>query len=129
MRIIWRALINAVAIFVAAYVVNSVLGNSSITWGHVSYGLGDLDPWVSLVLTGLVLGVVNAFVRPIIEIISMPITCLTLGLFHFVISALMLLLVSALPLLGFQVSGFVPAFLGAIVIAVVGGLLSWVLPD
>ena len=59
MRIIWRALINAVAIFVAAYVVNSVLGNSSITWGHVSYGLGDLDPWVSLVLTG-----VSQHIRP-----------------------------------------------------------------
>ena len=58
-----------------------------------------------------------------------PLTCLTLGLFHFVISALMLLLVAAIPFLGFQVSGIVAAFLGAIVIAIVGTLLSWILPD
>lgn len=129
MRIIWRALINAVAIFAAAYVVNQILAPGSITWGHVAYGLGDLDPWISLVLTGLVLGILNAFVRPVIELVSMPITCLTLGLFHFVISALMLLVVSAIPFLGFQVNGIVAAFIGAIVMAIVGGLLSWILPD
>src|SRR5256886_17308738 len=129
MKIIWRALINAVAIFVAAYVVNSILSPTAITYGHVSYGFGDLDKWISLVLTGLVLGIVNAFIRPIIELISVPITCLTLGLFHFVISALMLLLVSAIPQLGFHVEGFVAAFLAAIVMAVVGLVLSWILPD
>jgi putative membrane protein len=128
-KIIWRALINAVAIFVAAYAVNNVLGEGSITWGHVDYGLGDLNQWVSLVGTGLVLGIVNAFVRPIIELISLPITCLTLGLFHFVISALMLLLVAAIPFLGFQVSGLVAAFLAAIVMSIVGLVLSWILPD
>ena len=106
-----------------------MLGNESISWGHASYGFADADKWISLVLTGLVLGIINAFVRPIIELVSAPITCLTLGLFHFVISALMLLLVAAIPFLGFQVSGIVAAFLGAIVIAIVGTLLSWILPD
>jgi putative membrane protein len=129
MKIVWRALINAVAIFVAAYVVNSVLSPTAITYGHVAYGFGDLDKWISLVLTGLVLGIVNAFIRPIIELIAVPITCLTLGLFHFVISALMLLLVSVVPGLGFQVDGFVAALLGAVVISIVGLVLSWILPD
>jgi putative membrane protein len=128
-RIIWRALINAIAIFVAAYVVNNTLGPSSITYGHQDYGFGDYNQWISLLGTGLVLGIVNAFVRPIIELVSAPITCLTLGLFHFVISALMLLLVAAIPFLGFQVSGIVAAFLGAIVMAIVGLVLSWILPD
>jgi len=128
-RIIWRALINAVAIVVAAYVVNGFLGSSVITWGNAAYGYGEADKWISLLLAGLVLGIVNAFVRPIISLIAMPITCLTLGLFHFVISALMLLLVSAIPLLGFHVEGFVAAFLAAIVMAVVGLVLSWILPD
>jgi putative membrane protein len=129
-KIIWRALINAVSIFVAAYVVNSILSPSAITWGHVSYGFGaDIDKWVSLVLTGLVLGIVNAFIRPIIELVSAPITCLTLGLFHFVISALMLYLVTFVPGLGFQVDGLVAAFIGAIVISIVGVVLSWILPD
>ena len=123
MKIIWRALINAVAIVVAAYFV------PGITWGNATYGFGDVDKYLSLLLTGLVLGVVNAFIRPIIELISMPITCLTLGLFHFVIGSLMLLLVSAIPGLGFQVDGLVAAFLGAIVIAIVGVVLSWILPD
>jgi len=129
MKIIWRALINAVSIFVAAYVVNSILSPTAITYGHVSYGFGDLDKWISLVLTGLVLGIVNAFIRPIIELVAVPITCLTLGLFHFVISGAMLLLVSVVPGLGFQVDGIVAALLGAIVISIVGLVLSWILPD
>lgn len=123
MRIIWRALITAIAIVIAAYVV------PGISWGNATYGFGEADRYISLLLTGLVLGIVNAFVRPIISLIAMPITCLTLGIFHFVISALMLLLVSAIPNLGFHVEGFVPAFLGAIVMAVVGLVLSSILPD
>jgi putative membrane protein len=123
MKIIWRALINAVAIAVAAFFV------PGITYGNAAYGFGEADKYISLLLTGLVLGVVNAFIRPIIELISAPITCLTLGLFHFVIGALMLYLVSLVPALGFQVNGLLAAFLGAIVIAVVGLVLSWILPD
>jgi len=122
-RIIWRALINAVAIAIAAFFV------PGITWGNATYGFGDADKYLSLLLTGLVLGVVNAFIRPIIELISMPISCLTLGLFHFVIGGLMLLLVSAIPGLGFQVNGIIAAVLGAIIIAIVGLVLSWILPD
>ena len=83
----------------------------------------------TLVFAAVLLGVVNAFVRPIVTLITMPITCLTLGLFHFVISALMLLLVSAIPGLGFHVAGLVPAFLGAVIMGVVGLVLSWILPD
>ena len=123
MRIIWRALINAVAIAVAAFFV------PGITWGGATYGFGDADKYISLLLTGLVLGIVNAFIRPIIELISAPITCLTLGIFHFVIGALMLYLVSLIPALGFHVDGPVAAFLGAIVISVAGVVLSWILPD
>ena len=123
MRIIWRALINAVAIGIAAYFV------PGITWGNATYGFGEADKYISLLLTGLVLGIVNAFIRPIIELISAPITCLTLGLFHFVIGAIMLYLVSLIPALGFGVNGPIAALLGAIIIAIVGVVLSWILPD
>jgi putative membrane protein len=123
MRIIWRALINAIAIAVAAFFV------PGISWGNAAYGFGDADKYLSLLATGLVLGIVNAFIRPIIELISAPITCLTLGLFHFVIGAAMLYLVSLIPALGFQVTGPIAALLGAIVIAIVGLVLSWILPD
>jgi len=116
MKIIWRALINAAAIAVAAFFV------PGITVGNTDYGYGDANRYISLLATGLVLGIVNAFIRPIIELLSAPITCLTLGLFHFVIGALV-------PVLGFHLDGPVAAFLGAIVIAIVGVVLSWILPD
>ena len=124
MGLIGRVLINAIAIAVAAYFI------PGITYGsHHLYGQGDADRWISLALTALVLGVVNAFVRPIISLIAMPITCLTLGLFILVINALMLLLVSAIPFLGFVVNGFVVALVAAILISVVSWALSMVLPD
>ena len=123
MSLIWRALINAVAIFVAALVI------PDISWGNVDYGMGDTGRYLSLALTGLVLGLVNAIVRPILVMISLPITCLTLGIFLLVINGLMLLLVSAIPQLGFQVNGLVPAIIGAIVISLVSFVLSRILPD
>ena len=58
----------------------------------------------------------------------MPITCLTLGLFQLVIAGLMLLLVSAIPVLGFQVDGVLTAIIGAIVIGLVGFVASRIIP-
>ena len=128
MGIIWRTLINAIAIVVAAYVVN-IYSPDSIKWGQVDYGLGDLGRYLSLALTGLALGVVNAIIKPILVMVSLPITCMTLGLFILVINALMLLLVSAIPFLGFVVKDFVVALVGAVVISIVSWALSMVLPD
>ena len=128
MGIVWRALINAIAIVVAAYVVH-IYQPDAIKWGQVDYGMGDLGRYLSLILTGLTLGIVNAFVKPILVMISMPITCLTLGLFIFVINALMLLLVSAIPFLGFVVNGFIVALVASILISLVSWALSMVLPD
>ncbi len=123
MRIVWRAVINAIAIVVASYLL------PGITWGGANYGFGDADKYVSLLLTGLALGIVNAIIRPILVMVSFPITCLSLGLFLLVINALMLLLVSAIPGLGFHVDGFVTALIGSIVISIVSFVLSRVLPD
>ena len=128
MGIIWRTLINAIAIVVAAYVVN-IYQPDAIKWGQVDYGLGDLGRYLSLALTGLALGLVNAIVKPILVLIALPITCMTLGLFILVINALMLLLVSAFPFLGFVVNGFLVALVAAVVISIVSWALSMVLPD
>ncbi len=122
MGLIGRTLINAVAIVVAALLI------PGITFGQASYGFGDLDRGISLVLTAFVLGIVNAFVRPIVQMISLPLTCLTLGIFYFVINGLMLLLVSAIPLLGFGVDGLLTAIIGAIVIGIVGFVVSHLIP-
>lgn len=128
MGIVWRTLINAIAIVVAAYVVN-IYQPDAIRWGQVDYGMGEPGRYLSMLLTGLTLGVVNAIVRPILVMVSMPITCLTLGLFIFVINALMLLLVSAIPFLGFVVNGFIVALVASILISIVSWALSMVLPD
>ena len=67
--------------------------------------------------------------KPILVMVSLPITCVTLGLFIFVINALMLLLVSLIPFLGFVVNGFLVALVASIVISIVSWALSMVLPD
>lgn len=76
----------------------------------------------SLVISALLLGFANAIVKPLLVVLTLPLTLLTLGLFLLVINALMILLVSAL-VRGFKVSGFWTAFFASIFIAV----LSWVL--
>lgn len=124
MSIVWRALINAVAIFVAALVLSP-----NLEWGLTDYGMGEPGRYLSLVLTGLVLGLVNAIVKPILVLLSAPITCATLGLFLLVINGLMLLLVSNIDALGFRVNGILWAIIGSIVISIVSFFLSKILPD
>ncbi|MGI8878787.1 MAG: phage holin family protein [Candidatus Limnocylindria bacterium] len=124
MSLVWRALINAVAIFVAAIVLSP-----NLSWCNVDYGMGDAGRYLSLVLTGLVLGLVNAIVKPILVLLSLPITVMTLGLFLLVINGLMLWLVSSIDVLGFHVNGILWAIVGSIVISLVSFLLSKVLPD
>ncbi len=122
MGLLGRVVINAIAIAVAALLI------PGISYGHTAYGYGEADKWISLGLTALVLGIVNAFVRPIISLVSMPITCLTLGLFQLVIGGLMLILVSLIPALGFQVDNIIAAIIGAIVIGLVGFVAARIIP-
>ena len=81
----------------------------------------EADGWVTLLLAGLLLGLVNAFVRPVVTILTLPVTILTLGLFLLVVNAAMIGLVGLL-LPGFHVDGFWPAVFAAIVT----GVVSWV---
>lgn len=83
--------------------------------------------WMPILGVALVFGVVNAFIRPLAKILTFPIVIVTLGLFLLVINGFMLWLTSALSdalNLGFHVQGFWAAFLGAIVVSIVSGLLS-----
>jgi putative membrane protein len=75
----------------------------------------------TLVLAAILLGLVNAFIRPVIFVLTLPLTIVTLGLFLLIVNALMILLVSAL-LKGFQVDGLMASVLAAIVT----GLTSWI---
>jgi|ERR1700687_1305071 len=73
-------------------------------------------------LAAVVIGLVNATIGVVVKILTLPLTVLTFGLFLFVVNALMLLFASAL-VPGFVVAGFVPAFLGAIVLSIVNTVL------
>jgi putative membrane protein len=88
------------------------------------------DNYLPLLGVALVFGVVNVFVKPILKLFSFPVVLLTLGLFLFVINALMLMLtsfVSGRLGFGFHVDGFVPALLGSLVVSVTAGVLHFVL--
>jgi putative membrane protein len=109
-----RTIANACGLAVAAWLFDGI----SIT------GSSDRDKILTLLLVALVFGIVNEFIRPIVAFLSIPLYLLTLGLFFFVVNALMLLLTSWLADkldIGFHVSGFWTAVFGAIVIS----LISW----
>ncbi len=107
MGLIIRVIVNALALIAVAYLVPGV---------HVT-GL------VGAIVAALVLGVVNAVLRPILILLSLPIQILTLGLFTFVINALLFYLVGKLHI-GLVVHGFGAALVGSIVLSIVSWLLS-----
>jgi len=109
--------VNAAALWVATRLISGV----SYTGGMVPF-LG----------VALVFGIVNAFIRPAVKLLSLPFIIITIGLFTFVVNGLMLWLTSSLSGslgLGFHVAGFWPAFWGALVVSLVSALLSMVVSE
>jgi putative membrane protein len=86
-------------------------------------GIAIRDGW-TLLGAALLLGIVNAVVRPVIVILTLPVTILTLGLFLFVINAAMLGLVAAF-FDGFHIAGFWDALLGSIIVGLTGWIASY----
>jgi putative membrane protein len=107
-RFVIRALIAAIGLWLADELIGGI-GFASSGW---------------LIVAAFVLGVINAFVRPIAVILTLPITLVTLGLFLLVLNAAMLALAAWL-LPGFAVQGFGAAFLGALVVSAVSWVGSW----
>jgi len=94
-------------------------------------GIFYSGPWWGVLLVGIIFGFVNTFIRPFIKLLTMPLLVLTLGLFTFIINALMLKLTSLLSEqfgLGFHVEGFKPALWGALVISFTSMAISCLLP-
>lgn len=122
MRFIVRILAGAVALAVAAWLIDGI----SVGPGTSSERL------LTLLGVAVIFGLVNAIVRPIVRLISIPLFILTLGLFTFVVNALMLLLTAWIGDqfdLSFEVDGFWSALLGALVISIVTFVLNVLLPD
>lgn len=83
-----------------------------------------IDEPSTLLIAAALLGVINAFIRPVLLVLTLPISVVTLGLFVLVINASMLALVAGL-LPGFDITGFWDAFWGAIVVGLTGWVGSW----
>jgi putative membrane protein len=105
--ILIRWLISTVSIMVTAYLVNGI----------------SISGFLSAFFAAAILGILNAFFRPILFILTLPITILSLGLFTFVINALLLMMVSGV-ISGFVVDGFWTALLGSLLISLVSWLLT-----
>lgn len=116
-RLVLRVLVNALGLYLAVLLVP---------------GISAAGSWVTFLVVALILGLVNALVRPILAFLTGPIILLTLGLFLLVINALMLWLAGAIAQalgLAFRVEGFVPAFLGALVITGINWLMTLLIGD
>ncbi len=112
MKIIWRIIIlifsNALALFVAAKIVDGIVIEAS---------------WANYLIAGALLGIVNTFVRPIIKLLSFPFIILSLGLFTIIINIVLLFAVSFF-LPTFNIEGIIAAFWGVLIISIVNYLIS-----
>ena len=112
MGFLLRVVVNALAIMLAA----SVLPGSGV------------DGIVPALAAAVLLGLVNAFVRPVLLILTLPITLVTLGLFLFVLNGLCFWLVASV-VKGFHVAGFGSAMLGALVVSAVSWIVTALISD
>jgi putative membrane protein len=95
--------------------------------GMIVPGIEVEGVWTALG-AGLVLGLVNALVRPVLIVLTLPVTILTLGLFLFLLNAFCLWLTSRL-VEGFEVQGFLPAVFGALLVSIVSGVVTNAVDD
>lgn len=116
MNFLLRVVINALGLAAAAWLV-----------GGISVGGDTNEQILTLLAVGLVFGVVNTFITPIVKVLSIPFIIVTLGLFLVVVNALMLLLteqITGLFGLDFTVDGFWAAVFGSIIISIVSAVLG-----
>jgi putative membrane protein len=116
-KFILRWIINAVALFLAVYLVPGV---------NLQGGV------VSIIWLALIFGLINAFLRPLLKLLTCPLIFLTLGLFTLLINTFLFWLTSQVGQafgIGFTINGFWPAFFGGLVVTVVSVILSLILKD
>lgn len=107
MRILLSIVINTIALLVTAYFVPGF----------------TIISWQAAVLAAIVYGVINAFIKPVLVILTLPITILTLGLFILVVNAVVLFITTYF-VHGFTIDGWIPGIIGAIVLSLVSTILS-----
>src|SRR5689334_17955227 len=120
MNLLLRVAVNAAALAAAAWLLDGI----RVTARH--------DRVLTLLGVAVVFGLINAFVAPVIKLLSLPFIVLTLGLLLWVINAAMLMLTSGIAGglgLGFEVDGFGTALIGALIISIVGAVLGSFVDD
>ena len=110
--LIVRWFINALALMLVAYLYSGV----------------QVEGIFAALIAALVLGLVNAFIRPLLVLLTLPVTVLTLGLFIFIINAFLFWFVAEV-VKGFTVTGFMAALIGSLMFSVVTLLTSWLVFD
>jgi putative membrane protein len=119
MKLLIRWAITSFALFVAAWIVPGIRVRR--------------EAWVVFAAMALILGVINAVVRPVLKLLSCPLIILTLGLFVFVINAITLWLASRIAVsffhVGFYIDDFWAAFLGALIVSIVSVVLNALVKD
>jgi putative membrane protein len=107
MSILIRWILSALALMLVAYIIPGIVIS---------------DFYIALI-TALIIGLLNVFIRPVLLVITLPINIITLGLFTFVLNALLFWFVASF-VDGFSVSGFWAAFFGALVFSIISSILS-----
>jgi putative membrane protein len=121
-RFVIRTVITALAVWVAAALLSGITVSGSTWWRDA----------LTLICVAVIIGLINTFLKPIIVVLGCPLYVLTLGLISFVINALLLWFASWIAdklNVPFHVSGFWPAFWGAIIIGVVGWMLGLIIRE
>ncbi|MGE5301229.1 MAG: phage holin family protein [Acidobacteriota bacterium] len=111
------------------WLINTVSIMLAIKWVP---GIVYSGAWWGILIVGLIFGLINTYIRPFVKLFALPLLILSLGLFTFVINAMMLMLTSWLSgkfELGFHVAEFKAAFWGALVISLVSLVLSCLMPS
>ncbi len=119
-KLLIRWLINTVALYAAV----ALLNGSGIT--------PQSENWISFIWLALIFGLINAVVKPVLTVVGCPFIILTLGLGTLLINTLLFYLAGQLGLhfgVGFTVEGFLPAFLGALIVSVVSFILGMLFKD
>jgi len=109
MRLLIHWILSAIAVWIVAHFVPGI----------------SVSGVKAALIAALVIGLINATLGLLLKILTFPLTLVTLGLFWFVINALMLKLAAAI-VPGFEVRGFIPALIGAVLMSVVSSILQWI---
>lgn len=121
MNFIVRWLVTAVAVGAAVWLVPGI------------EVLGTTESWVAIAITGLALALIDMSVKPLLQLLSLPVTCLTFGIFYLVVNTILLYLAAWLSneifSVGFVIASFGSAFVASIVISIVSAIMNAIIGE